>query len=642
LKHFGTALGLFGLFALLVAACGRTPVSLGDQTTGSLVGGGSNDGGGGQGGAGPGPGPGPGPGGSGGSGGAPPCFTDADCNDADFCTTDRCETGFCEYSSKDDDEDGFIAEVCGGNDCNDLNPNTHPGLPENCFDGDDNDCNGVFDCLDPACFNVPNCGCQADPGGEDCGNGLDDDCDTTVDCNDADCIGTPACGCAPEETICDDGIDDNCNNLIDCDDSDCFDAIACTCQAIDEQCGNGEDEDCDFLIDCADPDCFGSFNCTCMPPGVPEVCTDNNDNDCDTLVDCADGDCAASPACQMCAPEVCDNGVDDDCDNLIDCADDSCNFAPNCTPVAEICNNSIDDDNDGLTDCDDPDCVNNPLCALQGGNCLTAKLITGSGTFFGDTEGFVNKYTGACGGGAGEAVYRLVLNQPSFVHLDTIGTTFDSVLHVRLGDCETGAEIACDDDSGGFQWSASIDFPILYPGSYFIFVDGFTVDPQLGANDGPYTFNVQIIENPSEICGDGVDNDGDIFVDCADSDCTNVGACVNCLNGGPPGPEYGIFACTDGVDNDCDGLPDCIDDDCSASPYAITECCNGMDQNDNGIPDDFSCRCATNNDCAMGSICYTHTTHTCGFPCDQFFGEVCPAVALGSFCSLATSQCEFL
>ena len=633
-------LGLVVALATTAAACGRTPIKVGPASNGGglAVGGGGfgGDAGGGAGASG---------GamvGGGGSGGSAPCFIDSDCEDFDVCTTDRCnDAGVCDHFDRDDDEDGFVAEDCGGSDCNDLNPNVHPGLAEACSDAADNDCNGVADCLDPACINVPDCGCTPDPAGENCSNGIDDDCDTTVDCNDAECIGTPACGCAPSETNCDDGIDDDCDDLIDCDDSDCSGTVNCTCQATTELCSNDADEDCDLLVDCADPDCFGAFACTCQPPGVPEICGDNIDNDCDLLVDCADGDCAASASCQDCIPEICDNGVDDDCDDLIDCADDACAFAPNCTPVPEICNNSLDDDNDGLIDCSDPDCSNNPLCALQGANCLTAKVITGPGTYTGDTTGFVSNYAGACGGGAGEAVYQLTITQPSFVHLDTIGTSFDSVLHVRHGDCDVGVEIACDDDSGGFQWSAAIDFPILYPGTYYVFVDGFTVDPQFGANEGPYILNVQIIENPSEICGDGIDNDGDVFVDCADSDCTNVGSCLNCLNGGPPGPELGIAACTDGLDNDCDGLPDCIDDDCSASPYAITECCNGTDQNDNGIPDDFSCRCATDADCDAGSICYTHTTHSCGLPCDQFFGEVCPAVALGSFCSAATQQCEF-
>jgi hypothetical protein len=310
-------------------------------------------------------------------------------------------------------------------------------------------------------------------------------------------------------------------------------------------------------------------------------------------------------------------------------------------PTAEICNNSLDDDFDGLIDCDDPDCSNNPLCVLKQSNCLTAKLIPGSGTFTGDTTGNVGHHIGACGGGAGEAVFFFVLNEPSFVHLDTIGTSFDSVLHVRFGNCESGQEIACDDDSGGFQWSAALDFPILYPGTYFVFVDGFTVDPNLGANEGPFVLNVTITPDPPEMCSDGVDNDGDIHVDCADADCASAPECATCLLGMPGEPELGIAACTDGLDNDCDGATDCVDSDCSASPYAVTECCNGMDQNDNGIADDFACRCASNADCSGGQICYTHTVHSCGLPCFQFFGLVCPAVAQGSFCNLSTQQCEF-
>jgi hypothetical protein len=471
---------------------------------------------------------------------------------------------------------------------------------------------------------------------------LDDDCDTTVDCNDADCIGTTACGCAANEIgACADGIDNDCDMAIDCDDPDCGSSVNCQCQATVELCGNGQDEDCDLLIDCADPDCFASVNCTCVPPGSPEICNDNLDNDCDMDVDCADTNCAASPACQMCMPEVCNDNQDNDCDNLIDCADDACFFAPNCTPVAEICNNSLDDDNDTLVDCDDPDCANNPLCVLKQSNCLTAKLIGGSGTYTGDTTGNVNHHIGACGGGAGEAVFYFTLSQPSYVGLDTIGTSFDSVLHVRFGNCETGTEIGCDDDSGGFQWSAKLEFPILYPGTYYVFVDGFTVDPNLGANEGPFVLNVTITANPSEFCTDGVDNDGDHHVDCADTDCLTAPTCLNCNQGNPPGPEFGIAACTDGLDNDCDGLTDCLDDDCSASPYAITECCNGLDQNDNGIPDDFSCRCAGDSDCGLGQICYTSSVWSCGLPCQNFFGNVCPAVAQGSACNLASGQCEF-
>ncbi|RLB55074.1 MAG: hypothetical protein DRI90_19735, partial [Deltaproteobacteria bacterium] len=427
----------------------------------------------------------------------------------------------------------------------------------------------------------------------------------------------------------------------DCDDSDCTSSTNCQCQATQEICNNHLDEDCDLLIDCADPDCAGTTWCACIPPGTPELCNDNVDNDCDTFVDCADADCAISSFCTTCVPEICDNGVDDDCDNLIDCADDACAFAPNCTPTPEICNNGLDDDNDTLIDCADPDCSNNPLCIIQQSNCLTAKLISGTGTFTGDTTGNIGEFIGSCGGGAGEAIFYFVLTAPSFVHLDSVGTSFDSVLYVRFGSCEDGKEIGCDDDSGGYQWSAALDFTILYPGTYYVYLDGFTIDPQFGANEGPFVLNAQIVPNPPEICGDSLDNDGDHYVDCADVDCVNDPNCFNCNNGNPPGPEIGIAACTDGQDNDCDGDPDCADDDCSASPYALTECCNGTDQNDNGIPDDFSCQCVSDNDCMSSMICYTHSVWTCGYPCYQFFGEVCPSVALGSYCNMSTGQCEF-
>ncbi|RMG93836.1 MAG: hypothetical protein D6705_17665, partial [Deltaproteobacteria bacterium] len=113
----------------------------------------------------------------------PECTIHEDCI-SDPCTEGRCIDGRCVYSPLDLDDDTFPPEFCGGADCNDLNPNTNPAQPEDCFDGDDNDCNGVADCFDPACLDVPGCGCTPAPGGENCENGVDDDCDTTVDCLD--------------------------------------------------------------------------------------------------------------------------------------------------------------------------------------------------------------------------------------------------------------------------------------------------------------------------------------------------------------------------------------------------------------------------------------------------------------------------
>ncbi len=579
-----------------------------------------------------------GPGGSGGAGGSSPCTVAQECEDDDACTTDTCVGGTCQHSGRDDDMDGAEAESCGGTDCNDQNPNVFLGHPEVCTDGSDNDCNGVADCLDPVCQGGVDCGC--DPQQEACANGLDDDCDGIVDCFDADCAGTPACGCSPSEAgLCQNGFDDDCDGQFDCDDGDCASTQACQCAGQVEDCSNGVDDDCNLQIDCADPACDGVFPCACVPPGSPEVCNDDVDNDCDGLPDCADSQCLASPACMVCTAEVCTDGLDNDCDLLIDCADSACFLTPGCQPKVEICNNGLDDDFDGTIDCQDSDCALTPLCQQQHANCLSPLLVT-SGTYTGDTTGNPNETKGTCGGDAGEAVFYFVLTEPSFVHLDSSGTSFDSVLYLRTGACNSGKELDCDDDGGGSPLSAELEFTILYPGTYYVFLDGFTVDPEQGANEGPYTFNIDIIANPPEVCGDGIDNDGDVYVDCADPDCTTVGNCATCNGGGPAEAEFQPSRCTDGQDNDCDGTSDCGDTDCHASDYP--ECCDGVDETNNYVVDDFSCRCSNDSECGeLGQICYTHTVRTCGIPCMNFFGDVCPAIQPGSVCNTTTQQCEF-
>jgi hypothetical protein len=573
--------------------------------------------------------------------GATGCAVDQDCADLDRCTSDRCELGACTHGLRDDDRDGHVALSCGGDDCNDANPSAYSGRPEDCVDGADNDCNGAADCRDSACAGASVCGCTPDPSGETCNNGRDDDCDGRVDCLDPDCLGNPACGCTTQEQgYCENGLDDDCDGLRDCDDPECSLVPSCTCRDRLEQCTNGTDDDCDLLIDCADPDCAQRTPCVCQPPGSPESCNDGLDNDCNGLVDCADTSCLASVSCQRCTQEVCNDGVDNDCDGYLDCADQGCLFSPSCPLAPELCNNGLDDDADGQTDCGDPDCAGNPYCSSRQENCLTARLIPGAGSYFGDTTGNPSYTSGTCGGAAGEAVFRLVLDRPSSVKLDSIGSGFDSVLYVRAGSCGYGQEIGCDDDSAGNR-AAALDFALLDPGIYYIFLDGFTVDARLGPNQGPFQLNLQVLEDPTEICADGLDNDGDHSVDCADSDCAAATHCVGCAGGVAPSAEFGPTACVDGRDDDCDGLTDCADPDCHASEYYAKECCNGTDDNGNGIIDDFACGCVTSADCSTNQLCYTHSIWACGLPCTRFVGDLCPFLAPGSLCSRATGQCEF-
>ena len=60
-----------------------------------------------------------------------------------------------------------------------------------------------------------------------------------------------------------------------------------------------------------------------------------------------------------------------------------------------------------------------------------------------------------------------------------------------------------------------------------------------------------------EICTDGLDNDGDGLIDCADSDCASDPICIL-------PPPKGVEICNDGLDNDSDSLVDCADPDCAS------------------------------------------------------------------------------
>ncbi|MBN1773339.1 MAG: putative metal-binding motif-containing protein, partial [Deltaproteobacteria bacterium] len=101
------------------------------------------------------------------------------CRDGLDCTADSCDEAAdaCRHVPVDRDGDGFGDAACGGDDCDDGRNWAHPGAPESCAGGVDEDCDGRTDCDDETCAGLPEC-CVASP--EVC-NGEDDDCDGVQD-----------------------------------------------------------------------------------------------------------------------------------------------------------------------------------------------------------------------------------------------------------------------------------------------------------------------------------------------------------------------------------------------------------------------------------------------------------------------------
>jgi len=103
----------------------------------------------------------------------------------------------------------------------------------------------------------------------------------------------------------------------------------------------------------------------------------------------------------------------------------------------------------------------------------------------------------------------------------------------------------------------------------------FSFDTSLNYSSGVYRFG-KVVTTTHEVCGNGVDDDGNGLVDCADSVCRSLPACI-----------VPVEICNNGIDDDRDGRIDCSDPDCTAEcNITTTEICNnGIDDDGNGLVD---------------------------------------------------------
>ncbi|MBM4365015.1 MAG: FG-GAP repeat protein [Deltaproteobacteria bacterium] len=265
-----------------------------------------------------------------------------------------------EVVDGDEDGDGFLAPIDGGEDCDDTDAAVNPDATETCNDTDD-DCDGDTD----EGFDSDSDGLADCYDTEKCDN-KDNDGDGQVDEDDAadaqtwyyDADGDGYGDAAMPIVACDQPLD-TASNDEDCDDSE----ATVNPGAREDDCTDPNDYNCDGATGYADNDGDGAAACAdcddtdaSVYPGQVEVC-DDIDNDCDGTTDGesaidafvsyadADGDGYGDSSsivteCSIPAGHVATGG---DCDD----SDDAVNPA-----ATESCN-EVDDDCDGATDDDD-------------------------------------------------------------------------------------------------------------------------------------------------------------------------------------------------------------------------------------------------------------------------------------------------
>ncbi len=285
-------------------------------------------------------------------------------------------------------------------------------------------------------------------------------------------------------------------------------------------------------------------------------CSDGFDNDLDGLVDCMDPDCAGVDPCgDENTADRCSDGIDNDADGLVDCDDPDCFGMVGACETELNCADGQDNDADGLTDCEDPDCESFITC--QAGKSCEDPLHLDSFPFHVSGTDFLADFplnqnyqntAGGCGFAAGnDFVFSVNLNEGQRIHVLETGS-LDVVLRV-MTTCthESPTCLFHQDDPDNYVFQAPAD------GLYYFILEAYSASP--GVTVRAYDITVNLVPDTETICDDGLDNDMDGLIDCADPDCFGQTGCTV------------ETICNDGQDNDLDGLTDCEDPDCATYSY---------------------------------------------------------------------------
>ncbi len=213
-------------------------------------------------------------------------------------------------------------------------------------------------------------------------------------------------------------------------------------------------------------------------------------------------------------------------------------------PPVELCSNGTDDDSDGLVDCDDPDCSSSPACLPpQAGDECSSAITANDGANPYDNSTLTDsadandpsQCTGTfLGAFSQDAWFTYTASSSGSMTVSTCNSSsFDSDLAVYSGTCGSLTQIACNGDGtgcGGFT-SEVTGVTVTAGNTYLIRLGGWE-----SGQAGTGTLNISVGGGGpvTEDCTNGVDDDSDGQVDCADSDCVGNPACGG---GGGSGDE---------------------------------------------------------------------------------------------------------